>query len=161
MKLSWNSRRYLCPMGSFDEFRDLYGVHKSVSFGEFLTVYDEESFELLSKPEWIRVVLFKSYIAGKNREAMQTQNYAEINQIRSLYHRSMYHSQVMHTGDFNRVQQRVFSYITDEVQSRNEWDSEWAEHDAREECLERELAELHLGMGSEVMDVMSCSSIAS
>lgn len=160
LRLSWAARAYLCPFGSFEKFRDLYAVHSSVTAQEFLSVFDAESFALLEKSEWIRVVLFKAYIAKKRRRAVETHDFTDIEEMQSLYHRScalQQQSELMklHAADWDVREPREACHLSVEEASRLGSASDWDAFDDEEE-----LTQLVESMSGE-MDIESLRSYAS
>eukprot|EP00485_Elphidium_margaritaceum_P017853 CAMPEP_0202728228 /NCGR_PEP_ID=MMETSP1385-20130828/185522_1 /ASSEMBLY_ACC=CAM_ASM_000861 /TAXON_ID=933848 /ORGANISM="Elphidium margaritaceum" /LENGTH=430 /DNA_ID=CAMNT_0049394475 /DNA_START=29 /DNA_END=1321 /DNA_ORIENTATION=- len=141
LKLQWNARVFLCPFASFDNFLALYNVHASVKCNEFLAVLDEESFAILNKPEWVRVVLFKSYIAKiqrlktEQRREIELKHWQQMNEMRSLL---MMACREDDGDNLRRFQQQQMSLIlgSEEYTAK---DADDTESIAAFEALEREI----------------------
>jgi len=97
LRLNFKARLYLIPFGSFEDFRDLYHLNDSVKANEILSVIDKESFDILEKAEWLRAVMFKSYI-----EKIRRLDYVQRTEIETERKREI--NEIIFCGNFNDIQ---------------------------------------------------------
>eukprot|EP01084_Bolivina_argentea_P162690 283093_1 len=158
LRLSWYSRVYLTPFGSFEEFRDLYNVDKSVSSMEFFSVIDKESFDILMKPEWIRICLFSEYV-------MKIKNMNMINRMEIEREKMEEIRTLCNIGNFNdeminiqRFRHKQLSFIMSDCYSR--YDTEFDDSFQAFDALERDM-KMKLRLECEQMDTFTNSTCRS
>jgi len=60
--LTYDAKLLVTPLGALETYRNLFAVHPSVTISELLSVKNLNSFHILEKSEWVRVVEFGEHL---------------------------------------------------------------------------------------------------